>query len=136
MKSSRHQIEPSYDLVAISGRFHPFHLEHLEYALKTLALGKFLYVGITNPDPSTQKADQKSSHRHLANENPFQYYERLEMIKLSLLEAGISEKRFSIVPCPMHQPEKLRAYMPKSAIQFITVYDEEPWGNRKGRRGI
>lgn len=118
-------------LGCVSGRFQPFHAEHLAYAIGALARCERLYVGITNPDPDAVRADQASGHRHTDAANPYPFHFRAEMIRAALLEAGVAEERFRIVPLSLHHPDRIRAYIPAQAIHWITVYDEEPWGDRK-----
>ena len=45
---------PPHAIVAVHGRFQPFHVGHLEYVQLALGLGRFCYVGITNPDPAAR----------------------------------------------------------------------------------
>lgn len=118
-------------LGCISGRFQPFHAEHLAYAIGALARCDLLYIGITNPDSASIQADEASDHRHTNEANPFPYHRRAEMIRAALIEAGVPSDRFRIVPLPLHHPERIPAYVPTEAIHWITVYDEEPWGDRK-----
>ncbi len=115
----------------ISGRFHPFHKEHLSYALAALEKVDFLYIGITNPDPTSLALDAASQHRHKLSANPFTFVERSDMIRLALQEARIDPSRFQIVPCPIHNESLLACYIPLDATQLVTSYEEEEWGERK-----
>lgn len=119
------------DLGAISGRFHPFHREHLDYARAALERCGVLLVGITNADPSHVAADPAGGGRHRAESNPFTYHERAEMIHLALEDAGVAPGRYRVVPCPLQRPELLPHYLPREAVHWVTLYDEEPWGARK-----
>lgn len=115
----------------ISGRFQPFHAEHLAYAIGALARCDVLYVGITNPDSDSVQADEASDHRHTDEANPYPFHLRSEMVRRALLEAGVPPERFRIVPLPLHHGQRIQAYVPRDAVHWITVYDEEPWGERK-----
>ena len=48
----------------VHGRFQPFHVGHLEYALTALHRCEHLIVGITNPDPSLVVAESTDPQRH------------------------------------------------------------------------
>jgi len=113
----------------IHGRFQPFHLDHLKYALAAKEKCDYLLIGITNPDPFLTADDQVDLHRSLQSANPFTYYERLVIVRESLLEAGLNYTSFDIVPLPINIPELIKFYIPSDAIHFLTIYDD--WGKRK-----
>ena len=71
-------------------------------------------------------------HRSEAASNPFTYYERFNMVKLALLEAGIPREDFEITPYPIERPEILYNYVPLTATSFFTIYDD--WGYEKLHR--
>src|SRR5687767_809718 len=89
----------------IHGRFQILHNGHLEYALQAMELCDFLIVGITNPDVNLTKSDSTHPNRAKTENNPYTYYERLEMIRESLLGVGIKRGDFEIVPFPINYPE-------------------------------
>jgi nicotinamide mononucleotide adenylyltransferase len=89
-----------------------------------------LLIGITNPDPSLNLAHSSPDSNRTTNEhNPFSFYERLEMIRASLREAGLEGSQFQVVPMPIEHPEQIPNYIPKSAVAYMTIYDS--WGVRK-----
>ena len=53
----------------------------------------------------------------------------MECIKFSLIEAGILQEEFDIVPFPINFPEKIFNYAPENAKYYMTIYDE--WGEEK-----
>lgn len=116
----------------IHGRFQLFHNDHLNYALLAKAQCKKLIVGITSPENTTLIREEIDPHRGEAASNPFTYYERYNMIKLALLEAGVKREDFEIVPCPIERPEILYNYVPLNATSFFTIYDK--WGYEKLER--
>jgi nicotinamide mononucleotide adenylyltransferase len=116
----------------IQGRFQPFHLEHLRYFRLAWEQSEQMIVGITNPDPSTIVADKLSRHRHLSEENPFTFTERLRMIQGTLREEGYPLERIFIVPLPIHNPERWAYYIPKGTAVFVVVYS--PWERQKAER--
>jgi cytidyltransferase-like protein len=113
----------------IHGRFQPLHLGHMEYLLAGKSRCNFLWIGITNSDPEMTAVHPTNPKRSLPSSNPFTYYERLIMIRESLIEAGIPSHEFEIVPFPINYPERLKYYVPLDARFFVTIYDE--WGRVK-----
>jgi len=51
------------------------------------------------------------------------------MIEVAMMEAGISDRDFSIVPFPINYPEYIKHYVPLNATFFVTIYDQ--WGEHK-----
>ena len=109
------------ELGFIHGRFQLFHNDHLQYALLAKAKCKKLIVGITSPENATLIREDIDPHRSEAASNPFTYYERFQMIRLALLEAGLEREEFEIVPFPIERPEILYNYIPLSATSFFTI---------------
>ena len=54
------------------------------------------------------------------------------MIHAALVEAGAELKHVSLVPFPIHHPERWRYYCPQDAVQFMRLYSD--WGREKARR--
>ena len=104
------------------GRFQPFHLEHLRYFRLVREQSERIIIGITNPDPSTIVEDESSDHRHLPEENPLTFIERLAMIQDTLRDEGYPMERIFIVPFPIHHPERWRCYIPDSTAIFVVAY--------------
>lgn len=120
------------ELGFIHGRFQLFHNDHLNYALLAKAQCKKLIVGITSPENAFLIREEVDPHRSNAADNPFTFFERFNMAKLALLEAGIKREDFEIVPYPIERPEILTNYIPLNATSFFTIYDQ--WGYEKLRR--
>jgi nicotinamide-nucleotide adenylyltransferase len=116
----------------IIGRFQPFHLEHLRYFHLAWEQSEQVIVGITNPDPSTIVADELSRHRHLPEENPLTFIERLMMIQETLRDEGFPMERIFIVPLPIHHPDRWRYYIPQGTVIFVVAYS--PWEKQKAER--
>ena len=53
----------------------------------------------------------------------------MECIKYSLIETGVPQEEFDIVPFPINFPEKIFNYAPQHAKYYMTIYDE--WGEEK-----
>lgn len=114
----------------IHGRFQLLHLGHMEYLLRGMERCGHLVVGITNHDAEGNRCeDPVDPHRSHAEDNPFTYYERLCMIRDSLLEAGVDRSRFEIVPFPIEEPGKIGNYAPREGVYYLSIYDD--WGRKK-----
>lgn len=120
------------ELGFIHGRFQLFHNDHLNYALLAKERCRKLIVGITSPENASLIREEVDPHRSEAASNPFTYYERYNMVKLALLEAGIPREDFEIVPYPIERPQVLYNYVPLTATSFFTIYDK--WGYEKLHR--
>ncbi len=120
------------ELGFIHGRFQLFHNDHLYYALEAKKQCKKLIVGITSPENVSLIREEVDPHRSIPSANPFTFYERFNMVKLALLEAGVKREDFEIVPYPIERPEILYNYVPLSATSFFTIYDK--WGYEKLHR--
>ena len=113
----------------IHGRFQPFHNDHLKYLLAGFEKVDFMYIGLTNPDPTHTIEDSTDLQRSQSAANPCTYYERLLMVQNSLYDAGIDLRKFCIVPFPINLNSLWRYYAPQDATYFLTIYDE--WGEKK-----
>jgi nicotinamide mononucleotide adenylyltransferase len=101
----------------------------MEYLLEGKKRCEFLYVGVSNPDPTMTRLVSVNPHRSETSSNPFTYYERAAMLTDSLIDEQIPHNEFEVVPFPINVPELLRFYVPLSAVFFVTIYDE--WGEYK-----
>ena len=95
-----------------TGRFQPFHLGHLSAVKQALKKVDFLYIGI---------GSAQYSHEQY---NPFSTEERMEIIQKALLEKGISDNLFKIIPIPdIHDnaawPTHVQNLVPSFDIVFV-----------------
>ena len=118
-----------YDVGIIHGRFQILHNDHVKYLMAGKELCEHILVGITNPDPSLTKNHESNPHRSTEFNNPLTYYERMLMIKNTLLEKGLKLSEFSIVPFPINFPNLLKYYVPLDKVFFLSIYDD--WGRQK-----
>lgn len=116
----------------VHGRFQPFHRGHLNYTLAALKRSEQLIVGITNPDPSVICEEGADADRHRPEANPFTFFERQWMIRAALGETCVDLNRVSMVPFPIHHPERWGYYCPKETLHFIRVFSE--WESEKVSR--
>ena len=119
-------------MVAVTGRFQPFHNDHLELVLSAHATGESVTVGITNPDPRSLEPLVGSNHRHLLSANPLTYWERARLIRAALIEAGLPVTHFDVVPFPLDAIDVCSSYVPLETTQVVRVYAE--WERQKVRR--
>ena len=115
-------------LGVVHGRFQGLHLGHMEYLLAGAARCRHLLVGVTNFDPPLAPAELSAFHRE-RGDNPFSFYDRLVMLRDSLVEAGVERRRFDVVPFPVEYPERIANLAPPEAAYYMTIYDD--WGRRK-----
>ncbi|KUJ95448.1 MAG: hypothetical protein PWR24_761 [Desulfonauticus sp.] len=122
------------------GRFHIVHFGHMEYLLECCKRCDYLLIGISDMDPSCAyfdysdilEQDKKEMKPFRSFEDPiypFTFFERMQMLKLALLEHNIKASFFDIVPFPIHKPWLIKYYIPKSSNIFVTIYDK--WGEYK-----
>lgn len=115
---------------AVMGRFQGLHLGHMEYLLAGAERCEHLLVGVTHFDPWEHAPDDlQGLERMRGSSNPFTYYERMAMLRDSLLEAGLSRDRFDVVPFPIERPERICQFIPAEAVCYVTIYDQ--WGEHK-----
>ncbi|MDZ7641416.1 MAG: nicotinate-nucleotide adenylyltransferase [Desulfurivibrio sp.] len=118
-----------YPTGVIHGRFQVLHRDHLRYLLAGAELCHHLVVGITNPDPHLTRDDPADPERSQPSANPLTYFERYQLVRAALVEAGLAEGDFSVVPLPINLPERYRYYVPLEAPFLLSIYDD--WGRRK-----
>lgn len=113
----------------IHGRFQMLHNGHMEYLLAGKSRCDYLLIGITNPDVILTKASKSNPNRSLLTSNPLTFYERFQMTRGAMVEAGVSIEEFDIVPFPINHPELLLNYVPRDAKFYMTIYDD--WSMEK-----
>lgn len=118
--------------LAFTGRFQPFHLDHLAMVRYALEQADRVIIGITNPDPAARISHPASAHRHLAAANPFSYAQRQNLIVAALQADGIATARVSIVPFPLEDPSHWQNLMPRGTPQLVRVFSD--WEREKLRR--
>lgn len=113
----------------IHGRFQVLHNDHMKYLLAGKEKCEHLIIGICNPEVELTKYTEANPHRSKKSANPLSYFERMECIKYSMIEAGIRQDEFDIVPFPIDFPDKISNYVPLNAKYYMTIYDK--WGEEK-----
>lgn len=117
-------------LACVTGRFQPVHEQHLELFEIALRDADHLVVAITNPDSGARHEEPTSTHRHLAESNPFTYFERARMLRAALDERGLTD-RTMIVPFDLTRPRCWAEYVPPHARHLVRAYTD--WEREKAR---
>lgn len=111
------------------GRFQPLHKGHLEYLLAAKERCDFLWIGVTQFDVFALASSPHDVHREDPINNPLSYFERVEMIREVMVEAGLGLDEFGVLPFPVDRPQSLANFLPTSIPVFTTVC--EPWNEYK-----
>ena len=107
-----------------TGRFQPFHLQHMEVLSALSKNFERIIIGVTNPDLHKLTEHSASSHRHTDAANPFSYESRVQIIKRSL--ASSTEFRNSVIdviPFDLTDPESWKA--PAETVFAVRIFS--PW---------
>lgn len=122
-----------HPVVVIHGRFQIFHRDHLRYVSAALERGAHVVIGLTGIPYLAGDADASTpAHRLRSGDNPLTYHERVEMIDRALRREGVDATRFSFVPFPIEQPERLPYFVGEKAVMVTTI--REPWNEAKVER--
>lgn len=121
-----------WPLLAVTGRFQPFHVDHLELLQWALARATRVCIGITNPSGAAPQAHPASAHRHRADANPWSDAQRAALIRAALTAAAVDPLRYDIVPFPLDEPTRWAELVPVSTPQLVRVFSD--WEREKLRR--
>lgn len=119
-------------LVAFTGRFQPFHSQHLEMVRFALQRATRVLIGITNPEDDHHEHHPTSSHRHLDESNPLSVSQRQQLIEAALFEDGISASCWQVFPFPLDRCECWPLLIPPGTPQLVRVFSA--WEREKVRR--
>jgi nicotinamide mononucleotide adenylyltransferase len=127
-----HGIPSPWPEIAFTGRFQPFHGDHLDMVRHALSVAQQVVIGITNPDGAPRTAHPGSAHRHLDAANPFTYAQREQLVDAALRVDGIARSRYRIVPFPLDEPALWPALLAPGTPQLVRVFSD--WEREKVRR--
>lgn len=119
-------------VLAVTGRFQPFHVDHLELVQWALAHAEKVCIGVTNPCSELRQAHPASAHRHRADANPWNDAQRAALIRAALDAASVPVARYDIVPFPLDDPSRWPAILPAGTPQLVRVFSD--WEREKLRR--
>lgn len=116
---------------AMFGRFQPFHLTHLQYALTARERCDHLLVGLTQVFGEDNQAFPGAPHRGARESNPLTFFDRTRLVTAALTEQG-GPSWFTCVPFPIERPEMVARCVPSDVLCFST--DDDEWTTEKARR--
>lgn len=110
-------------VACFTGRFQPFHIQHLE-VLDALS-HKFdrIIIGVTNPDLGNLQAHSASQHRHTDEANPFSFDARRKIIQESLAglkNSEVSNVEIEIVPFDLTAPQTWK--VPAETVFALRIF--------------
>jgi len=117
-------------VACFTGRFQPFHLQHLEVLSALSQKFERVIIGVTNPDLSDLQEHDASQHRHTDEANPFSYESRVKIIQDSL--TGLAQPefinvQFEIIPFDLTAPESWK--VPAETVFAVRIFS--PWEKSK-----
>lgn len=93
-------------VACFTGRFQPFHNQHLEVLSALSHEFDRIIIGVTNPDIENLFEHAASLHRHTDAANPFSYESRVQIIKDSISElTDLNNVEIEIIPFDLTQPD-------------------------------
>jgi nicotinamide-nucleotide adenylyltransferase len=111
-------------VACFTGRFQPFHNQHLE--VLTALSQKFdrIIIGITNPDLNNLQEHAASQHRHTDSANPFSYESRVKIIKDSIADQSeFKDLEIEIIPFDLNDSESWS--VPEGTVFALRIFS--PW---------
>ncbi|GDX31652.1 hypothetical protein LBMAG15_05860 [Actinomycetes bacterium] len=112
-------------VACFTGRFQPFHNQHLEVVEALSHTFKRIIIGVTNPDISKLQAHNASLHRHTDEANPFTFESRVRIIRKSLTK--IKKVRIDIFPFCLDSPSTWN--VPAETVFALRIFS--PWEENK-----
>ena len=73
-----------------------------------------------------------SEHRHRDEANPYTFFERLRMIRDTVIASPIPLDRVMLIPFPINLPDRWRYYLPPGVVHYLRVFSE--WEQTKVER--
>jgi cytidyltransferase-like protein len=120
----------THRVACFTGRFQPFHLQHLEVLSVLSHNFDRIIIGVTNPDLSDLQEHNASLHRHTDEANPFSYESRVKIIQDSLtgpVQADLMNVKFQIIPFDLTAPESWK--VPAETVFAVRIFS--PWEKSK-----
>jgi nicotinamide-nucleotide adenylyltransferase len=113
-------------VACFTGRFQPFHNQHLEVLTALSHEFDRIIIGITNPDLANLQEHSASSHRHTNDANPFSYESRVKIIQESVTELSHNtdiDVEFEIIPFDLTEPGSWS--VPAESVFAVRIFS--PW---------
>ena len=111
-------------VACFTGRFQPFHNQHLEVLLALSHQFDRIIIGVTNPDLENLQEHSASAHRHTDGANPFSYQARVHIIKDSIADLPeLSALEIEIIPFDLTNLESWN--VPVGTVFALRIFT--PW---------
>ena len=111
-------------VACFTGRFQPFHNQHLEVLSALSHNFERIIIGVTNPDLENLQELSASQHRHTDDANPFSYETRINIIKDSIADLPeLSTAEIEIIPIDLPNPESWN--VPADTVFALRIFS--PW---------
>lgn len=111
-------------VACFTGRFQPFHNQHLEVLSALSHEFDRIILGITNPDLDNLREHSASQHRHTDSANPFSYESRVKIIKDSIAnQSEFDRVEFEIIPFDLNDSASWS--VPSETVFALRIFS--PW---------
>ena len=113
-------------VACFTGRFQPFHNQHLEVLQALSHNFERIIIGVTNPDLGNLQEHSASTHRHTDDANPFSYESRVKIINASIDEirsTKLNNVEIEIVPFDLVDPDSWN--LPEQTVFALRIFS--PW---------
>lgn len=111
--------------VCFTGRFQPFHKQHLEVVEAVRNEYARIIIGITNPDLTNLSQHAESAHRHTDTANPFDFAARREIVLASLRDLPEVE----VIPFDLETPKSWQ--VPAETTFAIRIFSSWEFSKQK-----
>ena len=111
-------------VACFTGRFQPFHNQHLEVLSALSHEFDRIIIGVTNPDLENLQEHAASQHRHTDSANPFSYESRVKIIKDSIAnQSEFDCVEIEIIPFDLNDSASWS--VPKETVFALRIFS--PW---------
>ena len=111
-------------VACFTGRFQPFHNQHLEVLSALSHEFDRIIIGVTNPDLDNLQEHAASQHRHTDSANPFSYESRVKIIKDSIADQNeFISVEIEIIPFDLDDSESWS--VPNETVFALRIFS--PW---------
>ena len=111
-------------VACFTGRFQPFHNQHLDVLSALSHEFDRIIIGVTNPDLENLHEHAASQHRHTDSANPFSYESRVKIIKDSIAaQSQFNNLEIEIIPFDLNDSASWS--VPKETVFALRIFS--PW---------
>lgn len=111
-------------VACFTGRFQPFHNQHLEVLFALNHKFDRIVIGVTNPDLNNLQEHHASQHRHTDDANPFSYESRVKIIADSIADhSEFKDLEIEIIAFDLTDPTSWQ--VPAETVFALRIFS--PW---------